>query len=115
MATLALQTLGNTAIVWEAAAAGGDVFENSGQDHLLVLNTSGGPLRVRFNAQSQPTDPFTTTPNVDVTVADGSYVICKAVPPRWFNTGGGQASVTYPDGVSNLNVAAVRIPGAEVY
>lgn len=114
MATLTIQQL-TASINWATAAGGGDAYANSGEEHLLVLNNSAGTLRVRFEAQTQPSDPFNTVPDVDVSVAAGALVICKAVRGKWFNDGAGRVQLTYPDGVTSLNVAALSIPAAEVF
>lgn len=114
MATLSIQALQVT-LVWATASAGGDEFTNDGENHLLAWNTSGVDLRVRFETQTQPSDPFIAAPDLDVTIAAGSIVITHAVPPKWFNNAGGKVQVTYPDGVTDLSVAAVAIPAAARY
>jgi hypothetical protein len=114
MAVLTIQQL-QTPITWSNATITGDSFSNTGEEHLMCWNTSGGDLRVRFEAQTQPTDPFISAPDLDVTITAGTIAICKAVPPKWFNDGTGRVQVTYLDGVTNLAVAAVSIPAAQRY
>lgn len=94
----------------------GDYYENSGEEHLFVENTSGTDKDVTITAQTQPRDPALTCPDRTLEVGDGTTVgLDPAVHPDWFNRADGTVAITYPDGVTGLRVAVVRFQGARKF
>lgn len=94
-------------ISFQSADVGGDDFSNDGTVFLIAKNDSGGGLRVRLLKVTDPDDPALQTQDVEHTVPAGQLSVLPAVNPKWYNTAGGKVAVSYPDGVTSLEVTAI--------
>lgn len=94
-----------------AANADGNYFSNDDRTYLHAKNNSAGELRVVCSAVrtsgSIPGYGYVTIPDISVTVAaSGEMVI--AVPWKFYNDTNSRANITYPDGVTDLEVAVFK-------
>lgn len=115
MATLTVQELpangqGLGGITFVAADVGGDEFLNSGNEIVLVL---GGGTWVSATAQVEgvpaPDSGRDGTSTLDPQAVGGVDVGGPFRQRNW-NTGAGATQITYPGGVTGLQVAVVRVP-----
>lgn len=91
----------------EAAAAGGDTFENNGRTGLYVRNSSGSPKTLTIDAPRACNHGFTH--DAVIVVADGfEGFVATELPANRFNSGSGIVSLTYS--AAGLDVAAIRLP-----
>lgn len=113
MAAIPVGTTGDLSF---QAAASGDYFSNTGEEHLFVENTSGSTKTVRIVKQNSPLDPATPAVDRDITVSNNAVkMLDPGVHPRWYNRTDGTALLSYPDGTTGLRVAVLRIQAARTY
>jgi nicotinamide mononucleotide (NMN) deamidase PncC len=115
MAVLSVQSpsLAGVAITHNAAAGGGDSFQNSGNVYIHVKNTSGGTLTPAVKVEGQGTDNFGvsgaggTVFDQDVNLANNEEKVIGPFPPGRFNDANGRVQLTYPNGVTGVTVAVI--------
>ena len=109
MATITVQTISQTGLeATYAAANDGDVFPNTGQEALQVINGSGGDIVATIT----PSRPTKNTPGlgdmtkttVTVTITAGEERFIGPFEPLLFNNSSGQVTINY-DGVTSLTSA----------
>ncbi len=110
MAALAQQDAALTGlnIVFSAADVAGDTFANNGKMLLVLRNTSGtGDLDVRVDDSltGTPEGASAFDPDVQFSAVDGAITIAGPFPTNRFDN---PCEVTYPTGVTGLEVAVVR-------
>lgn len=109
MAVLAVQSTGDGGITpLVAASAGGDSYQNTGQERLIVENLSAGALHVKVLGGVQACSfGVAGTPGHDVeySIPAGVRWTFKPFRPERFNDANGRVQLTYADGVAGpLNV-----------
>lgn len=90
-----------------AANAGGDSFDNSGNQLFYVKNGGGAPITVTFDAPNP--DNFGITDNshdAAVSVAAGAERWVGPFPPGRFNDANGRVQVAY-SGVTTVTVGVL--------
>lgn len=92
MATLAVQRPGD-ALTYANAAAGGDVYPNSGREMVHLRNASGADIDVTFASQTPCNQGVTH--NAVVTVPAGSDIMVAPRDADRFNNENGQVEMTY--------------------
>lgn len=99
-------------IIFTNASAGGDEFDNAkGVTGLQIFNSSGGPLRVQFKEQRDCSfgDKENHLTRI-VTVAAGAKIRIPRFQIWRYNNSFDRVEMTYPDGVTDLQVAALDRP-----
>ena len=111
MALLARQKIDEDGLVatYDAAAMGGDSFENDGRTILHAKNGSGGPLTVTVAAEQATTQKpgfgELTKADAAIAVPAGGEAFLGPFPTIAF---GVLSEITY-SGVTSLTIAALRI------
>lgn len=92
-----------------AASAGGDTFANDERTFLIVANGHVSPQRVVVDdvGTPAPVGAQAFDPDLEVSVTNGTTRLIGPFSKARF---GGTPSVSYPDGVTALTVAAVSLP-----
>lgn len=109
MATLAVQTVVRAGIIptYAAAAGGGDVFPNSGEEFIHVKNGHSAPITVTVVSQS--TVDGLAVADRAVVIANASEKMIGPFPASVYNDANGRVNLTY-DLVTALTIAVVH-PG----
>lgn len=112
MATLSVQTYDEDGsdLTMSSAASGGDQFDNTGSEVLLISNGDTSGKTVTITAQTTSYD-FGLSGNVSksdrtLTVSAGGVGIMGPFPEDAFNDSNEQVQITY-SGVTSLEVAVV--------
>lgn len=111
MATLTIQPIartGPTVLTPVAAAVGGDLMPNNGQEFLSVVNGSGAAVTVTA-AITKTTDGVTPAGKA-ITVAAGATVMFGPFPPTQYNDANGKVAFTY-SAVTTVTVQALQLIG----
>jgi len=90
-----------------AATAGGDSFDNTGNQQFMIANGGGGAVTVTFDAPNA--DNFGVTDNahdVAVSVGAGATRWFGPFPTNRFNDANGRVQVAY-SGVTSVTVAVM--------
>ena len=99
---------GATDVGYETAAGGGDEFQNTGKEFVIIDNADASPTTVsaavQANAQSLNVSGITK----DVTVPATTTGMMGPFDTRYYNDSNGRVQLTYTS-VTSLNVAVVRI------
>lgn len=114
MATLTAQAISESGgVTFTAASAGGDSWQNTGREVLVVQNDDAASKTVTVTAQKTSTRApgfgAVTKANAQVTVAAGGVEVFGPFPTEAYNDANGAAQITYSD-VTSLSVAVVRLP-----
>jgi hypothetical protein len=116
MAELTVQDVVEAGIVpsYDAAAGGGDTFDNPNGDVLLhVKNGGGGSINVTITAQQTTVKKSgfgdVTAGNLVVAVGAGAEKMIGPFPTLKYNNSASEVAVGY-SGVTSVTVAAVRVP-----
>lgn len=111
MANLTVQDGAVTGITpnMQAAAGGGDTFDNNGNVLVEIANGSGSPITVTFDDPGSTTPPGATqfNPDVAVVVPAAGRRIVGPLPPYRFNNAQGRVAMTY-SGVTSLTIGLYR-------
>jgi len=114
MATIAVQTLpangqGLAGITWTPASGGGDDFDNSGNEIVLVrAGATWTTETAQIEGVPAPDSGRDGTATLDPQAVNGVDV-GGPYPGRNWNAAG-SVLLTYPGGVTGLDVAVVRVP-----
>lgn len=112
MAELTAQSidLNGTTLTFDSAAAGGDVFNNSGSTLLYVKNGDASSHDVTLAIQKDLNiDGLTlsiTDPSVTVPASDEKII--GPFPTSWFNDDNNQVNISY-DAVTSVTVAVLEV------
>ena len=111
MALLTQQNVvtGGTVITMAAATLGGDSFQNSGVQRVLLRNASGGALTVAVDAPGR--DNFGVVGDehdTEIEVPAGAIVSAGPFRTDRYNDTNGRVQLTYPDGVTSLTIAVTN-------
>ncbi len=112
MATITKQVIVLAGIVpsWEACAAGGDEFLNSGRCYISIKNAHGAdPRTVTINSQVNCNQGVDHDVAVVVTAANDEKLI-GPFPVDRFNDGDGKVQITYSDSAADLTIAVFEVP-----
>jgi len=111
MATLTVQdiVLGGITPTYAAADVAGDAFPNDGRTFLHYKNTNAAARNVTVDSV-RPCDQGTDHNQIQNVPATTGDKMLGPFPPARFNQTSGNVNVTY-DAVTNLTVAAIRLPG----
>lgn len=113
MADLSVQTFDETGqdLTMSSAASGGDQFDLTGQEYLIIHNGDTSSKDVTVNAQVSSFDDEEYGESVKqdqtLTVGAGSTAIMGPFPRKAFRDGNGKAQITY-SAVTSLEVAVVK-------
>lgn len=110
MATLTVAQIERGGVVHTlgSAAAGGDVFKNTGHEFLVVRNANGASTRTVTFAITQVVDGITPAGKA-VTLALSTTRMIGPFPPEIYNNSDGNVSVTYSDSAADITVQAMRL------
>lgn len=78
-----------------AANAGGDEFQNSGKELLLVTHTNGGGSNVTLTIETQATVDSEDVADKAITIAPGTTHLLGPFPVGIYNDGNGRVQLTY--------------------
>lgn len=108
MATIGQQTPAReaTAITFSAAAGGGDKFENSGRDYLIVRNASGAPVNLTIVTPAT-TDGLAIADRV-VAIGDGETHVLGPWQRDLYNDGDGFVNLTWSS-AAGMTLAVIRV------
>ncbi|MCK6478571.1 MAG: hypothetical protein HUU06_00320 [Planctomycetaceae bacterium] len=113
MAVLAVQAIARTGLVpaFQAAAAGGDAFPNTGREFLVVKNTHATVARTvtvasQLPAGAIPQGAAKTNLAVQIPALEERWI--GPLDPASFNDSNGRAVATY-DTEADLTVGAFRL------
>lgn len=109
MATLTVQkvVLAGIAPSYDAAAAGGEEFVNSGRVFIHVKNGGGSSIDVTVDSQTPCSQGFDH--NAVVAVGAAADKMIGPFPKDRFNDTAGKVQVTY-SGVTSVTIAAIEVP-----
>jgi len=110
MAELTVQVVALAGITpaYAAAAAGGDTVKNDGRIFLHFKNTNAAARNVTITPQRKYRGVTLSPVTVAIPLTTGDKMI-GPFDPEAFNQADGTLAITY-DAVTNLTVAAVRLP-----
>jgi hypothetical protein len=110
MATLTIQPISRTitALAAVAAAVGGDLMPNNGQEFLAVVNGSGASVTVTA-AITKQTDGITPAGKA-IVVPAGATALFGPFPPTQYNDANGKVAFTY-SAVTTVTVQALQLIG----
>lgn len=93
----------------QAAAGGGDTFDNNGNVLVEINNGGGAPITVTFDDPGSVSPPSAQqfNPDVQVTVPNGARRIIGPFPPYRFNNAQGRVAIAY-SGVTSVTVGLYR-------
>lgn len=109
MSTLSVQKIALTGLApsYDAAAAGGDEFVNSGRVFIHVKNGGGSSVDVTVDSQTPCSQGYDH--DAVVAVGAGAEKMIGPFPKDRFNDTSGKVQVTY-SGVSSVTIAAIELP-----
>lgn len=91
---------------FEAASSGGDTFTVTGNEIVLIENTSAGDSIVSMNSEA---DNLGRTNDLDDTVPANSIVIVGPMKREGWEDSAGVIDFDYPDGNSDIQIAIMRL------
>jgi hypothetical protein len=83
------------ALTMIAADAGGDAFDNTGSELLLVTHTNGGGSAVTLTIVTQITVDGEPVDDKEITIAPGSTHLLGPFPKGTYNDSNGRVQLTY--------------------
>jgi hypothetical protein len=111
MATLTVQNIVRAGLEpsYDAAAAGGDEFANTGDEFIHVKNGDGSSHTVTI--ETPATVDGLAVADRDVAIPAGEERMIGPFPGSTYNDGDGMVQLTY-DGVTSVTLAVLKVTGA---
>lgn len=111
MALLTAAVLARTGVDIAGVTPGGsgDTFVNTGQEYVIVKNSSGGSINVTLDVVATVDGAAVTDPVV--AVGAGVEKMIGPFPTGWYNDGNGQAKVTC-SATTSVTIKVVKLPTA---
>lgn len=114
MATVTVQNISQSGLeATYAAVNDGDVFTNTGQEMLHVINGDGSPMTVTITPagpdKNIPGLGTMTKSTVVVVVTNGEERMIGPFEPAVFNNSAGKVVINY-SGVSSVTGAVIKLP-----